>query len=227
VFKSLETTTPSRDALLIGLGKLKNAALFLLLPVILVLIGVSIIITGLLTGRSLAVITAGIASVLIVVFLGLLLKLIAVYGYLIPAYSSFREYDPAKFETPAKLVKIGYVAGLLIMIIGVALMVTGALSKTPASLMTGIAITIIGTIFYIIGYIGLIIGMFRLKELTNEGKFEIAGIFFILGLFIAILQLIGWVLTYLGAKNAINKLSQTPIDKSTVATETEETPPIP
>ncbi|NPB00412.1 MAG: DUF973 family protein [Crenarchaeota archaeon] len=63
-------------------------------------------------------------------------------------------------------------------------------------------------ILLFIGYIGIIIGMFKLKDVTGEDLFMVAGILFIISLFIPLLDFIAWILTFVGAGNAIKRVKE-------------------
>jgi hypothetical protein len=64
----------------------------------------------------------------------------------------------------------------------------------------GVIIAVVGLILLLIGFIGLIILMFKLRDDLKDDLFLVAGILFIIGIFVPILTIIAWVLVYVGAK---------------------------
>lgn len=122
-----------------------------------------------------------------IIIVGFALALIAVYGRLLPAAEDFSRYS-AEFSTSASLIKIGYLIGLILGIVGAVTLIFGV----------GILLLIVAWIFLIIGTIGLALLCFKINDKLKSGIFVVAGILFILSIipFLRILAFIGWVLIY-------------------------------
>ncbi len=192
-----------------GLQKLKTASLLYiisalltgLVPTLMLLGGFSFGIAGVMAG-GIGMLTAAIV--------GAILGLVALFAFLVPAFTHLRNSDPSMFSTAATLVKIGYAIGFILVIIGLALIISVVATPSVAVVFGGLILFIIGAIFLLIGLIGLIIGMFRLKDKTDETLFLVAGILFIIGIFIGILQFVAWILVFVAANSTLNKLSTIP-----------------
>ncbi len=192
-----------------GLRKLKTASLIYIISALLVGIGFSAaLMSGLAFGARGA--AFGGVGVLAAAIVGALLGLVALFAFLIPAFSHLKNADPSMFGTPATLVKIGYAIGFILFIIGIGLILAVVATGNPAMALGGIGLFILGAIFLLIGLIGVAIGMFKLKDKTGDTLFLVAGILFIIGIFIGILQFIAWILVFVAANSAINKLSTMP-----------------
>ncbi len=143
-----------------------------------------------------------------VMLLSVALSLVALFGFLIPSFSKLEEYDKSAFGTPATLVRVGYIAGFILLAVGFIFV----LASVPFPGSYGLAmavfliIELVGFILRLIGYIGLAIGMFRLNDRLGEGTFLAAGILFIIGMFLPVLSFIGWILVLVGTGHAIDKL---------------------
>ncbi len=197
-------------ALLIeGLGKLRTAALLFIISSLLTGLSFTLVLMGGGLGSPQALIAGGI-GMFIALIIGAILGLIALFAFLIPAFSRLRDYNPGEFGTPSKLIKIGYAGGLILMIIGGILIAAAAAMGAATLVFAGAGLIIVAAILLFIGLIGLIIGVFRLKGATGEGIFTAAGILFIIGIFISILQFIAWILVFVGAGSARNKLQRAP-----------------
>ena len=154
--------------------------------------------------------TAALPIALILVLTALVISLIAIFGYVVPAFSLLREYDPGEYGTPAALVKVGYVGGLVVVALGVLLLFIGALGGLGAFTLTGLPVVVVGAILLIIGYIGLLIGLFKFRSTTSEELFLAAAILMIIGLFIKILELVGWILVFIAAGSPLKRVQTRP-----------------
>ncbi len=201
-----------------GMRKLKTAALLQIIAWILVtaavIIGYSSILAVLgmsMSGslehdippdvmRHLGIATGALAGLVIAGLAGFVLVIVATYGYLLPASSRFAEFDREKYGTVSTLLKVGYLGGLLTVIGGIAAAVVGVLARLLGFVLVGLIIAVVGLILFIVGYIGLILLMFKLREDTGDDTFLVAGILFIIGIFVSLLAVVAWILVYVAAK---------------------------
>jgi len=73
----------------------------------------------------------------------------------------------------------------------------------------GVFVILIGAVFILIGFIGVIILCFKLNDVYSNTLYLVAGILFIIGLFIPILAVIAWILLYAGLGSTVRKLQST------------------
>ncbi len=206
---SMQSAPYAQQEFIEGLRKLKTASLIYIISALLVGIGfTAAMMSGFAFGKEGAIL--GGVGVLAAAIVGALLGLVALFAFLIPAFSHLKNADPSMFGTPATLVKIGYAVGFVLFIIGIGLIITVITTKNPSMVLGGLGLLALATIFLLIGLVGVAIGMFKLKDKTGESLFLVAGILFIIGIFIGILQFIAWILVFVGANSAINKLSTMP-----------------
>ena len=200
-----------------GLKKIKNFGLFNIIALILVAIGLIIIFpsigslaggtftpTGHPSPGSLLVGAGGTLAAIGLIIVGAILAL-ASFFYLMSGYSSLRRVD-SEFNLPYY--------GLWLDIIGVIIAILGSIGLAAATIGTTnvgflgsiyglyVLVAILGFIGYILGYI---VGAFRLSNRYNEGNFKLAGIMYIVGIFIGIFTLVGVILMYLGAKKVLSR----------------------
>ncbi len=178
-----------------AMGKLKEAALLMIIGNILISIGTVSIFPAVITGfhgLTIGLISGAVAIV------GLIIILIALYMHVVPSFELLRDYKPRVYGTAATLVRIGYVWGAILLIIGIITLI----------ILIGAVILVIGLILLLLGEIGVIIGMFQINSETGESMFMVAGILFLIGLFVPFLTFIGWVLIYMAADSAIAKFKE-------------------
>jgi hypothetical protein len=96
----------------------------------------------------------------------ILVVVVAVYGHLLPSAKQFASWRPGEFSTASKLIRIGFVWGVVILIIALALTLTIVLA------FVGIALGIIGGILFLIGKVGIIILFFKLRDAFNSTLFS-------------------------------------------------------
>ena len=141
----------------------------------------------------------------------LIFTIYAIYIKFIPGSSKLRRWS-ADFSTPSMLMKIGYIGGLIVIVVGIVIMMVLAITLLPtmpsrgafsspmdflrflAPLFGGIAIVFIGGLLWLIGNIGLIILFFKLHTIFKEMPLLIAAIIFIILIvssFIAAIPFIG------------------------------------
>lgn len=188
-----------------GLEKLKKAALLYLVSALLVGIGFMALITsGALFGAAGAL--SGAIGMFAAALVGAILGLAALFAFLIPAFSTLKDYDVSRFGTPAKLVKIGYGGGLALFFLAMLVLVAAIYAGSLGVIFAGLALFGLAGILLFIGMIGIIMGMFKLKEITGEGLFTAAGVLFIIGIFVNILTFIAWILVFVAAGKALNRI---------------------
>jgi len=152
-----------------------------------------------------AAISASLISVLLVAFVGFLLSFIAVYAYLVPGAKKLGDVQQ-KYSTASKLISIGFVWGLILLILGIVLLVFLILPFLSFFALLAVPTILIGALLFLIGMIGIIILSFDLHESENNTLFLIAGILFIVGLFVPVLSFIAWILMYIALGESIRKL---------------------
>jgi hypothetical protein len=147
--------------------------------------------------------------IILIIFalLGAFLSLYGLYGKIVPGTSMLANVRP-KYGTASALVKIGYVGGLIILILGLILALVTA-SMGFIGLVASLVIILLGIILLFIGKIGIIILSFKLNDDFAETLILVAGILFILGIFFPILDFIAWILLYAGLGNVIERLRVT------------------
>ncbi len=188
-----------------GLEKLKKAALLYIVSALLTGIGsMALLSSGALSGATGALSRA--IGMFVAALVGAILGLAALFAFLVPSFSSLRNYDTSRFGTPAKLVKIGYGGGLVLFFIAMLLFVAAIYAKSLGVVFAGLGLFGIASILLFIGMIGIIMGMFKLKEITGEGLFTAAGVLFIVGIFVSILTFVAWILVFVAAGKALNRI---------------------
>ena len=148
----------------------------------------------------LGIVLGALAGIIVAGLVGAILLLISTYGYLLPASSDFAEFDRSRYGTVSTLLKVGYLGGLISLIAGIALAIGGAATMMPGFIIAGVIVIIIGAILFFVGEIGLILLMFKLREDTGDDIFMVAGILFIIAIFISLLAIVAWILVYVAAK---------------------------
>ncbi len=151
-----------------------------------------------------------------------------VYFKLIPGASKLKEWR-REFSTPSALIKVGYVAGLILVLAGVAVSIAALIAAFPslpevlqhpevfqgpggfmqavggrmAGLIAGIILIGIGGIMYLIGTVGVAILFFKLNDMFSESILLAAGITLLISV---ILGFVGFMLVlaaYVGIANFI------------------------
>ncbi len=145
-------------------------------------------------------------TLLILSIIGGILSLIALFAYLIPSFGDLSKYDESAFNTPYKLLKIGYLLGLILFILSLIVIVLGAVGRSFIGLFLGTVLILVSFILLLLGKIGLAIGMFKLRDRVAESLFLVAGILFIIGIIITIVDFVGWILVLVAAGSAIDRL---------------------
>ncbi|MEO3993597.1 MAG: DUF973 family protein, partial [Desulfurococcaceae archaeon TW002] len=131
----------------------------------------------------------------ILVIIGAIIALIGFYFKFIPGVRDLAKANP-EFSTASLLIRIGYIWGLILIIVGIILTI----------FVVGIFMLVVGLILLFIGFVGIIVLCFKLKDVYQNSLYLAAGIFFILSIFITLAGLIGWILTYIALGDTIRKL---------------------
>ena len=197
---SLQPTQPSRELYMEAFKLLRNGILLQILASPFLIIGG---VLSSLSPRPLATIGLNHGVVLIGVgavasIIGAVIALIGLYSMFLPGVKKLAELNPV-FKTSKDMIRFGYYYGMILLLIGaVTLLVLGEAS---------IAFLILATILLFIGYIGLIVLSFKLEKVEGESLYMVAGILFIVGIFVDILALVGWILLYIALGSSIRKHS--------------------
>lgn len=199
----------SKGIVINGLKRIRIGALIFIIATLLTGVALATLFLSLLTEGDIFVAFTGAVTMIVLALVGVVLSLIALFVFVIPGTSSLASWNTA-FSTSSKLLKIGYGVGMMLMFIALAIVVGGALTLNPGVLLGGGVIALIAAIMVFIGYIGLIILSFRLKDVFGETIFLIAGILFIVGIFVSILTFIAWILMFVGLGITISKLEALP-----------------
>jgi len=155
--------------------------------------------------RNVGIISATLIPALTASLIGFLLSFIAVYAYLVPGAKKLGDAQQ-KYSTASKLISIGFVWGLILLILGIVLLIFLIVPFLSFFALLAVPIILIGALLFLIGKIGIIILSFDLHESENNTLFLIAGILFIVGLFLPVLSFIAWILMYVALGESIRKL---------------------
>ncbi len=131
---------------------------------------------------------------LVLVLAGAVLALVGFYCMFVPGVTELKESDP-DYATPALLVEYGYMFGLILLIFGV----------LSAWSVIGLLMLVLSLALLVIGMIGMIILCFRLYYNEESNLYMIAGIIFVIGIFINVAALISCILMYLALGKTIGR----------------------
>lgn len=188
-------TQPSSEAE--ALQKMRDGILLVIIGWVFLGIGILMFVGGLIvsiiTGFRIGFLP--LIGAVVLVLVGGVIVLVGFYSRFIPGSSDLAKSDP-EFSTGATLIKVGYVWGLILLIIGAILTLA----------LIGVFIIIIGYVLLILGFVGMIILSFKLKDKYGNTLYLIAGILFILGIIFAILGVVAWILLYVALGDTIRKL---------------------
>jgi hypothetical protein len=195
-----------KEEVLAALSKLKIASILLIIATLIASISSLTLLSVIFTFNIAAIVATGLGT-LAAALVGLILIIIAVYVFLLPSAKQFTKWKPAEFSTPSKLLRIGYIWGIVTLIIALLIMIIGAVTMNLLIVFSGIGIAIIGGILFLIGYIGNIVYFFKLKDAFNSTIFLVAAILLIIGIFIGITQFIAWILAFVETRAIENKIT--------------------
>jgi len=192
-------------ALVEGLTKLRNASMLFIVSFLLFGVG----------GLALFVAHWFVAVVVAVLMLvSAVIALVALFAYLSPSFSKLREYDEPSFGTPSRMVTIGYVVGFALLIVAPAVLLSMRSAGGLAALVPFLAVLLIAMLFILVGQIGLAVGMFRLRDRLGEALFLAAGILFIIGIVISVLNFVAWILVYVATGSVLRRMTAKTLQSS-------------
>ena len=204
-YATIPPSTPSTNVVN-AFQRMRKGALMILIAWIFLGIGLTIMIVGtfaavmrgFIGGGALVGALSGLVLGTVLIVVGAIIALIGFYSDFIPGTSSLAQASP-EFSTASSLIKIGYVWGLILSLVGAILTL----------LIVGIFILIIGLVFLLIGFVGIIILCFKLNDEYRNVLYLIAGIFFILNIFLGFLGIVAWILLYVALGDTLRKLQTT------------------
>jgi len=192
---------PQMQRMVEALQKLRSAALLLIIAGFIVSIGSlsgAVSALRLLGGRGFEGLARGLFAgsfvAVIAELAGAVIALIAFYSYLRPGALTLRDADQ-RYSTAATLIDIGYFWGLLLIIIGIPLLLV----------LVGVVLLVIGLILLLIGQIGVIILAFNLHDAEKNTLYLVAGVLFIIGIFVRLLTPVAWILMYIALGESITR----------------------
>jgi hypothetical protein len=199
-YVSTPPTTPSTDVVR-AFQKMRRGVLYVLIAWVFLGVGFTIMVGGLFVtvmraavgGGALIAALSGLILGLALIVIGAIIALVGFYADFIPGADDLARVNP-DFSTASSLIRIGYIWGLILCLVG--------------AILTIVIILLIGYVFLLIGFIGIMIMCFKLNEIYGNVMYLIAGIFFILSIFIPFLGIVSWVLLYVALGETIRK-SQT------------------
>lgn len=181
-------------------SSMRKGILYIMTGWLLMGIGLMAILFGMFAIVARGVMAFGLAITMIaLVIAGSIIGLVGLYAYFIPGTTKLASVDP-HYSTTATLIKIGYIWGLILLIVGTPLVL----------LFVGLPIVIVGLILLLLGYIGVIILCFRLSEVEQCILYVVAGVLFIIAIFVPIIGFVAWVLLYVALEDSIRKHSAQP-----------------
>lgn len=203
-YVSTPPTTPSTDVVR-AFQKMRRGVLYVLIAWVFLGVGFTIMVGGLFVtvmraavgGGALIAALSGLILGLALIVIGAIIALVGFYADFIPGADDLARVNP-DFSTASSLIRIGYIWGLILCLVGAILTIV----------IIGVLILLIGYVFLLIGFIGIMIMCFKLNEIYGNVMYLIAGIFFILSIFIPFLGIVSWVLLYVALGETIRK-SQT------------------
>jgi len=192
-----------------ALRRMKRGVLYLFIAWLIMVVAVATVFTsfivsipGFIRGAggppSFTSIPPGVVVALVLFIIGVVIALVGFYVEFIPGVTGLARVR-SEFSTPAQLIRLGYIVGLLLVLIGIPLILV----------IMGVFVILIGAVFILIGFIGVIILCFKLNDVYSNTLYLVAGILFIIGLFIPILAVIAWILLYAGLGSTVRKLQST------------------
>lgn len=134
----------------------------------------------------------------ILLLVGAVLALVGFYSKFIPGAGDLARANP-ELTTPSTLIKIGYLWGLALIIVGVVLTL----------ILIGVLIILAGVILTVLGYVGVIMMCFKLNDAYPNTLYLVAGILFIIAIPVPVLGAISWILLYVALGETINKIQAT------------------
>jgi uncharacterized membrane protein len=176
---------------------MRDGALILIIATIFTAVGVMAVFFGALpfmVHRPLEAFTGMMAGAVIALVIGTALTLYGLWSKFIPGVERLATAKPG-YETSKTLIRIGLFWGALVTLIGAILMLV----------IVGIFIVVVGAILLIVGYVGLFLLVLKLYEEEKSALYLAAAILFIIGIFVSLASLVGWILLYIALGESIRR----------------------
>ncbi|MCS7099207.1 MAG: DUF973 family protein [Sulfolobales archaeon] len=132
---------------------------------------------------------------LVLLVVGAIVGIVGFYFKFIPGVSELARTDP-RFSTARTLIKVGYVWGLILVIVGTPLLLV----------LVGLFVLAIGFVLLLLGYIGIIVLSFKLNEAYPNTLYIVAAVLFIVSIVFPLAGVVSWVLLYVALGDTIGKL---------------------
>ena len=184
---------------------MRKGALYMIIAAILVGVGAAAVLFTLFGGLAIAPFNpgAGLAAmgsaaiaVVALALVGAIIALIGLWGKFIPGVKRLAEIDK-EFSTASTLINIGLFWGFILLLISIPLVFV----------LIGLALAVVAWILILLGHVGLLILGIKLNEKEKEALYLVAGILFILAIFIGLLDFIAWILMYVALGHSIERAS--------------------
>ncbi|MEM1982734.1 MAG: hypothetical protein QXD94_05095 [Sulfolobales archaeon] len=207
------SATEPRDISVIAFNKMRQGLLFILigwlllgLSLMLVFMGIFMTVGAWTSPPSrwvFAPLIGGFILGLIALIVGGVLSLFGFYLRFIPGVSDL-SFVSHEYSTASKLIKVGYVGGLTIVLVGAVLL--------PFIPPMGFGLFALGLILLVLGHIGMVVLCLKLNNVEGDSLYLISGILFIVSIFVPILIVVSVILLYIALGDSIRKrtLAQKP-----------------
>ncbi len=149
-------------------------------------------------GRVFVPVIGALISALALILIGGVLALVGFYLKFIPGTSDLARVN-SEFSTSTKLIKLGYVWGLVVVLVGAAFL--------PFLTFFGFAVIILGGIIIILGNVGMVVLCLKLNNVEGDSLYLISGILLIAGILLPILVVVGLILLYIALGDSVRKHS--------------------
>lgn len=208
--------TPERDVLAEGFLQMRSGILYMLIGSIIAVLGLILmyplvllpLFADISAGELRAGIGLGIVGGLFVSLLsmtGLIISLWGLYFKFLSGVSSLAK-SRQSYSLPALIIKIGYVGGAILMIIGIFILLPFLLIGLAVISLLSTFLTLLASVLFFIGLIGLILLSFYLYKDENEPLYLIAAIMMVISIVIGITFWIGLILLYIALGNSAEKI---------------------
>jgi len=176
---------------------MRDGALILIIATIFTAVGTMAVFFGSLpfmVHRPLEAFTGLMAGAIVALVIGAAIALYGLWGKFIPGVERLATAKPG-YETSKTLIRIGLFWGALVTLIGAVLMLV----------IVGVFIVVVGAILLIVGYVGLFLLALKLYEEEKSALYLAAAILFIIGIFVSLASLVGWILLYIALGESIRR----------------------
>ncbi len=189
-------------AVIPALEEMRSGLLIALVGWILMGIGLVAIIFGLFTAMGPGMpwlFPLSLLVSIVLVILGDLVLLIGIYTRFVPGVRTLAHARP-EFGTASTLVRVGYVGGLILILVGAVLSIV----------LIGIPLFIIGLVLLLLGHIGVALLSFKMHDAYRNSLYLVAGILVLLSIVFPILAVITCILLYVALGDTIKELKSRP-----------------